>query len=70
MGFATDDFHGGDGGYGYTAIGVGGSVPIPYLPGSWELHGGVTYYNTSNAVIPTNPANNFVTGNIGVKLMF
>jgi hypothetical protein len=45
-------------------------VPIPYLPGSWDLHGGVTYYNTSNAVIPTNPADNFVTGNIGVKLMF
>ena len=70
MGFATDDFHGGGGGYGYTAIGIGGSVPIPYLPGSWELHGGVTYYNTSNSVIPTNPADNFVTGNIGVKLMF
>ena len=70
MGFATNDFHGGGGGYGYTALGFAGSVPIPYLPGDWELHGGLTYYNTSNYVIPNNVTNNFVTGNIGIKLSF
>ncbi|HEY5793221.1 MAG TPA: hypothetical protein VIS74_07975 [Chthoniobacterales bacterium] len=70
IGFATDDFHGGGGGYGYTALGLNASVPIPYLPGSWELHGGVTYYNTNDYVIPNNVADNFVTGNIGVKLSF
>lgn len=70
MGFCTDDFHGGGGGYAYTSIGVNGSVPIPYLPGNWDLHGGVTFYNTNDAVIPSNPASNFVTGNVGVKLTF
>jgi hypothetical protein len=70
MGFATDDFHGGGGGYAYTALGLNGSVPIPYLPGSWELHGGITYYNTDPSVIPNNVENNFLTGNIGVKLSF
>lgn len=70
LGLCTDDFHGGGGGYAYTALGLMGSVPIPYLPGKWELHGGVTYYNTSNDVIPNNVENNFVTGNIGVKIAF
>lgn len=70
MGFATKYFHGAGGGYAYTALGLNGSVPIPYLPGSWELHGGITYYNTNNYVIPSNPANNFVTGNVGIKLSF
>jgi len=70
MGLCTDDFHGGGGGYAYTALGIGASVPIPYLPGDWELHGGITYYNTNNEVIPNNVANNFVTGNMGVKLSF
>lgn len=70
MGLCTTDFHGGGGGYAYTALGCSGSVPIPYLPGSWELHGGITYYNTNNGVIPNNVANNFVTGNIGIKIAF
>ena len=70
IGFCTDDFHGGDGGYGYLTVGLNGSVPIPYLPGSWELHGGVAYYNTNKDVIPSNPDSNFVTGNVGIKLSF
>ena len=70
MGLCTADFHGGGGGYAYTALGVSGSVPIPYLPGSWELHGGITYYNTNDGVIPNNVANNFVTGNVGIKIAF
>jgi hypothetical protein len=70
VGFATKHFHGGGGGYGYLALGINGSVPIPYLPGNWELHGGITYYNTNDYVIPSNVADNFVTGNIGIKLSF
>ncbi|MCX7713150.1 MAG: hypothetical protein N2035_05730 [Chthoniobacterales bacterium] len=70
MGFCTTDFHGADGGYAYTALGVAASVPIPYLPGNWELHGSVTYYNTNKDVIPTNPDDNFLTANVGVKLSF
>ncbi len=30
----------------------------------------ITYYNTNEDVIPNNPASNFVTGNIGIKLSF
>ncbi|MEI8292799.1 MAG: hypothetical protein WCG66_02295 [bacterium] len=70
MGFCTNDFHGGTGGYAYTALGVAGSIPISFLPGSWELHGGLTYYSTSASAIPNNVADNFVTGNVGVKLSF
>ena len=70
LGLCTEDYHGGGGGYAYTALGLNGSVPIPYLPGDWELHGGITYYNTNDVVIPNNVANNFVTGNIGIKLSF
>lgn len=70
LGLCTDDFHGGGGGYAYLAVGLNASVPIPYLPGDWELHGGITYYNTNDDVIPNNPASNFVTGNIGIKLSF
>ena len=68
--FCTDGYNAGGGGYAYTALGLNGSVPIPYLPGNWELHGGITYYNTNDATVPGNPADNFVTGNIGIKLSF
>jgi hypothetical protein len=68
--FCTDDYNAGGGGYAYTALGLNGSIPIPYLPGNWELHGGITYYNTNDYTVPGNPAENFVTGNIGIKLSF
>lgn len=70
MGFCTDGFQKGGGGYAYTTIGIAASIPITFLPGSWDLHGGVAYFNTYDEVIPNNPASNFVTGNIGVKLSF
>lgn len=73
--FGTDKFHtgpgssGGGGGYAYTSVGANISVPLPFLPGDWEAHTGVTYYNTNPNYIP-NPDDNFVTGNIGVSLSF
>lgn len=70
VGFCTDDYHGGDGGYGYLALGLNASVPLPFLPGDWSFHAGVTYYNTNEDVIPANVDNNFVTGNAGITLAF
>jgi hypothetical protein len=75
LAFGTDQFHtgpgsnGGGGGYAYTSVGANLSVPLPFLPGEWEAHAGVTYYNTNPNYIP-NPSDNFVTGNAGVSLSF
>jgi hypothetical protein len=73
--FGTDQFHtgpgsnGGGGGYAYTSVGANLSVPLPFLPGDWEAHAGVTYYNTNPNYIP-NPTDNFLTGNAGISLSF
>lgn len=70
VGLCTEEYHDGDGGYAYLALGLNGSVPVPFLPGDWSLHAGVTYYNTNSDVIPANKDDNFVTGNIGMTLSF
>jgi hypothetical protein len=73
--FGTDQFHtgpgssGGGGGYAYTSVGANLSVPLPFIPGDWEVHAGVTYYNTNPNYIP-NPTDNFLTGNAGISLLF
>jgi hypothetical protein len=72
-GFATDDFHGGDGGFAYVSVGGFVSVPLTFIPaeyGDWALGAGLTYYHTSEDVIPSNPDENFVTGTVGVSLAF
>jgi len=68
--FATDDFHGGSGGFAYTSAGLTASVPVPFLPGDWSLDTAVTYYYTNDSVIPSNPDDSFVTGSIGLSLAF
>jgi hypothetical protein len=68
--FATDEYHGGDAGFAYVSVGATASVPVPFLPGDWSAHAGVTYYHTDSGVIPTNPDEDFVTGNIGLTLAF
>jgi hypothetical protein len=68
--FATDGFHGGDGGFAYVSAGLTATVPLEFLPGDWSLTGGVTYYHTNSDVIPNNPDDDFVTGSIGLTLAF
>ncbi len=72
--FLEDDFHGGtEDGFGYVSVGASLSVPLSFIPetyGAWELHGGVTYYHTDDDVIPNNPDEDFVTGNVGVSVSF
>lgn len=69
---ATDGYHGGGSGYAYSTAGLQGSIPlgIPSEYGDWSLHAGVTFYHTSTSVIPNNPDESFVTGNIGVSCSF
>lgn len=70
--FATDGFHGGDGGFAYTSIGLQASYPLPIAVeyGEWSLDAGITFYYTDDSVIPNNPDDAFLTGNIGISCSF
>jgi len=71
--FFTDNFQGGDSGYGYFSGGVTGSVPLAFIPekyGAWSASVNVTYYNTPDSAIPNNPRENFVTSMLSLKAAF
>jgi len=68
--FMTDDFQGGDAGFGYVTVGLSASVPVPFLPGDWSYSAAVNYYHTDDSVIPNNPDDDFVTGTTGLTLSF
>lgn len=65
--FDTDNFHGGDGGFAYVSAGVGATIPIV---DHVALALGVTYYHTSDDVIPSNPDSDFLTGSAGIVVSF
>ena len=70
---ATDGYHGGDSGFAYASIGLSTSVPLSFISedlGSWNLHGGLTYYITDDDVIPNNPDDSFLTASFGVGIDF
>ncbi|MEM7385153.1 MAG: hypothetical protein AAF514_09440 [Verrucomicrobiota bacterium] len=70
---ATDGYHGGDSGFAYASIGLSASVPLTFVNddlGSWNLHGGLTAFFTSDDVIPNNADENFVTANVGIGVDF
>lgn len=65
----SDNFQGGDAGYGYFSAGIGASVPLSFIPekfGAWSVSGNVTYYNTPNDAIPGNKEENFVVSTLSV----
>lgn len=70
--FATDGYHAGDAGFAYTSVGLTASYPLPIDKkyGAWSLDGGVTFYYTNDDVIPNNPDEAFLTGNLGVTCAF
>lgn len=71
--FVEDGFHGGDDGFGYCSLGASASIPISFIGemyGSWSLNAGLTYYITSDDVIPGNPDEDFLTAMVGVKCEF
>ncbi len=72
VGFATDGYHGGDGGFAYVSAGIGASVPLGFMPlgGDWALNAGATYYHTDSGVIPNNPDEDFVTVSAGISVSF
>ena len=70
---ATDGYHGGDSGFAYASLGLNASVPLAFVNeelGSWNLHGGFTYFVTDDDVIPNNPDDSFLTANLGIGIDF
>jgi hypothetical protein len=64
-------------GYAYSFIGLSFSYPLPFSGdyGDWDLHGGLTYYNTDDDNIDNRDSsgddqNNFLTANFGIGLSF
>lgn len=72
--FCTDDYHAPDAdtGFGYGSIGATASYPLEFLSaaGNWSIHGGLTYFLTSQDVIPGNIEGDFLTWNAGLTLTF
>jgi hypothetical protein len=77
--FVDDDFHPGsvDSGLGYGSLGVTATYALDFLGedyGSWNLHGGFTYYLTDSDVVGNTrsgrPDNDFLTANIGIGCAF
>lgn len=65
--FLTDDFQGGDGGFGYASVGISASIP---LVEHVSLSLGLTYYYTDEDAIPNNPDDSFLTGAAGIVITF
>jgi hypothetical protein len=69
--FFSDDFQGGDSGFGYFSIGVGASVPLSFIPakyGAWSASANVTYYLTSHDAIPGNPEEDFFVTTLSIGM--
>ncbi len=64
--FDTDNFHGGDAGFGFVSAGVNASFPLSTHVG---LGLGVTYVHTNDSVI-INPDSDFVVGSAGIIISF
>ncbi len=71
--FFTDEFQGGDSGYGYFTVGLTASVPLAFIPakyGTWTASAGLAYWNTPEDAIPNNPEENFITTTLSVGVSF
>ncbi|GIW75825.1 MAG: hypothetical protein KatS3mg104_0888 [Phycisphaerae bacterium] len=71
--FFTDDYQGGDSGFGYANIGVKASVPLAFIPpeyGAWSAGASVTYWFTPDDAIPGNPEESFVVTALSVGFSY
>ncbi len=71
--FFTDDFNGGDSGFGYASVGATLGVPLAFIPtsyGEWTAAVNVTYYITDEDAIPGNVEENFLTGTVSISTTF
>lgn len=67
----SDNFQGGDSGFGYASVGLGASVPLSFVPekfGAWSASANVTYFFTSDDAIPGNPEENFFVTTLSVGM--
>lgn len=72
LGFSLDDYHVvGEDGYAYSFIGASFSYPLPISDayGSWDLHGGLTYFDTDKDATG-NAESGYLTANFGVGVSF
>jgi hypothetical protein len=74
VGFFTDDYQGGDSGFGYANVGLKATVPldalIPAEYGAWTLGASVTYWYTPDDVIPGNPEESFVVTALSIGMSY
>jgi hypothetical protein len=72
--FTTKDFQGGtQSGYGYSYLGASLGYPLSFIPadyGAWAVNFDLIAYFTDDDAIPGNPAQDFVTGSLGLTLSF
>lgn len=69
----TDEFHGGDSGFGYFSAGATLSMPLSFIPagyGQWSAAVNATYYHTPDDTIPGNPRENFVATTLSLGMSF
>jgi hypothetical protein len=66
----TDGYQGGDSGFGYASTGLSFSVPVEFLTGAWDFHGGIKGFYVNDDFAPGNPDEAFLTFNVGMGLAF
>jgi hypothetical protein len=67
----TDGFHGGDAGFSFASAGLSLAMPLGIdMKGGPTLGAALTGYYTNDDVIPNNPDDAFVTGNVSVSVAF
>lgn len=71
--FFTDDFQGGDSGFGYASVGATLEMPLAFIPsdyGEWTAAVNLTYYMTDEDAIPGNVEEDFLTGTVSISTTF
>ncbi|MES1991360.1 MAG: hypothetical protein V4441_10475 [Pseudomonadota bacterium] len=70
--FFTDDF-GAEDGYAYTSGGVSLGVPLNFISpdfGAWSMNFDIIGYTTDSGALPGNLEEDFITGQVGLKVAF
>lgn len=70
--FFTEEF-GADEGYAYASGGVSLGVPLSFISsdfGAWSLNFDIIGYTTDSGALPGNAEQDFVTGQVGIKVAF
>ncbi len=71
--FFTDDYQGGDSGFGYANIGVSAGIPLAFMPekfGAWTASASATFWYTPDDPIPNNPEETFVVTALSIGFSY